>query len=495
MRKLTCILIALIASSLCYSQLAGKERQQPIRIANYAERNKNCEVLYISTSYSKFDYQQPGEINFLNNVTILAIDLVYTDFPAGHAFHSLNRNRFLKLEAILAGVNLKNVPVTLYRQTKAKTKQEAEKDFHGFAIYYKKNIPSTAMAVITDSTVILPKDSVDTDRVISESSKDSTPPQVFMTDDEFIKKLTDADFNPDTLSKIKDAFLKIIDSVNTTYFLCYNKSMEDSFKLNKLLKVKVYTKEVMVESGKITKSDLKFYKNCEKFLHITSKVPVYNPLARFYTLDSVVEKVLTRNKWKSMMVCADVTGSMSPYVLQLLVWLKLNSNNQSLKYFVAFNDGDDKQDKKKKIGKTGGIYSTPSWHYKDVANTVYTGVKNGNGGDAPENDIEALLFGQNYCNNCSNFILIADNNAPVKDIMLLHKINKPIKVILCGVSSFINTNYLNIARKTGGSIHTIETDITHLALMKEGEIFEFNGREYKIKGGSFFDITVTKTNL
>ncbi len=494
MRKLTCALLALIASLMCYSQLAGNELQQPLRIATYTERKKNCEVLYISTTYSKFDYPVPGELNSLNNATILAIDLVYTDFPAGHSFNSLNRNRFLKLDTMLAGVNLKNIPVTLYRQTRAKTKHEAEKDFHGFVIYYKKNT-ARPMAAIDDLFINLPKDTVEIEDLSPKSILDSAAAQIYMTDDEFIKKLTDTDFNPDTLSKIKDAFLKIIDSVNTTYFSCYSKSLEDSFKSNKLLKVKVYTKEVMVENGQINKSDLKFYKNCEKFLHITGKVPVYSPLARFYTLDSVVEKVLTRNKWNNMMVCADVTGSMSPYVVQLLVWLKLNANNQSLKYFVAFNDGDNKQDKKKKIGKTGGIYSTPSWQYKDVAKTVYTGVKNGNGGDTPENDIEALLFGQDFCNNCSNFILIADNNAPVKDLALLHKMSKPVKVILCGVSIFINTDYLNIARKTGGSIHTIEADITHLALMKEGEIFEFKGRQYKIKGGSFVDITVIKTAL
>lgn len=51
MRKLTCALLALIASLMCYSQLAGNELQQPLRIATYTERKKNCEVLYISTTY------------------------------------------------------------------------------------------------------------------------------------------------------------------------------------------------------------------------------------------------------------------------------------------------------------------------------------------------------------------------------------------------------------------------------------------------------------
>jgi hypothetical protein len=300
------------------------------------------------------------------------------------------------------------------------------------------------------------------------------------------------DFNPDSLAAIKEAYLKVQDSTTVTNYYCYSKTQEEFYKANNITDIKIYSKEEMLDKGYLTKESLKFYKGCDKFMSVTTKFLVYNPLARFFTTDSAVTKTLNRNKWANMMVCADVTGSMSPYIIQLLLWLKLNANDRSLNSFVAFNDGDDKPDKKKKIGKTGGIYSTRSWQYKDVAGVVYDGVKNGDGGDIAENDMEALLSGQNLCNDCSNFILIADNNAPVKDISLLYKMNKPVKVILCGVYNFINVDYLNIARKTGGSIHTIEKDITHLALMKEGEIFEFGGRQYKIKGGSFVDITVTK---
>ena len=195
------------------------------------------------------------------------------------------------------------------------------------------------------------------------------------------------------------------------------------------------------------------------------------------------------------MVCADVTSSMTPHVVQLMLWLKLNANNRSLGYFAAFNDGDSTPDNKKKIGRTGGIYSTTSWNYIDVAKIVYKAVNAGNGGDDAENVIEGLLDGQKNSADCENYVLIADNYAPVKDLKLLKKINKPIKIVLCGAGSRINVDYLNIARKSGGSVHTIEDDIINLALMKEGEIFEFKGRQYKIKGGNFFDITIKKTNL
>ncbi|CAF4270482.1 unnamed protein product, partial [Rotaria sordida] len=36
-------------------------------------------------------------------------------------------------------------------------------------------------------------------------------------------------------------------------------------------------------------------------------------------------------------------------------------------------------------------------------------TKNGNGGDGPENDIEAILYGIKQCSTCTNLIHIAGN--------------------------------------------------------------------------------------
>ena len=121
-------------------------------------------------------------------------------------------------------------------------------------------------------------------------------------------------------------------------------------------------------------------------------------------------------------------------------------------------------------------------------------IQNGSGGDIAENDIEALIAAQQQCPDCENLVLIADNNAPVKDISLLSKVNKPVKVILCGSQYYLNPDYLKIARETGGSVHTMEADITRLAFLKEGEIFEFNGIRYRISKGSFVNISIPKSN-
>ena len=494
MRKATCAILFLFMTLFTQAQ-TGHELQTPVLLPVYTATEQNYEALYIPTRYAKADFDSTTGFTLLANAEILKIDLVYTDFPANHSFNKLNQGRFLALEKMLPGIDLDKIPVKLYRQTNASSRKEAEKNFHGFVIYYKKintEPEKTTAPVLTtqkkdDSTSLIAK----AKPVLNDSIRVNT----FISDGDFIQKLIDSDFNSDSLQKVKDAYLYPTDSTTINYFVCYTPESLKYYKSRKADKIRIYTKEEMVEKGYLQKSALKNYKDCNDFIYITGKVPSFSPLARFYTPDSTVQKVLSRNSWTKMMVCADVTSSMTPHVIQLMFWLKLNANNRSLRYFTAFNDGDDKDDKDKKIGSTGGIYSTRSWNYIDLAKIVYKAVNAGHGGDNAENDIEGLIDGQNNAVDCENYVLIADNNAPVKDISLLKNITKPIKVVVCGIKTNIRVDYLNIARKTGGSVHTIEDDITNLALMKEGEIFEFKGRQYKIKGGNFFDITVNKTKL
>ena len=50
-------------------------------------------------------------------------------------------------------------------------------------------------------------------------------------------------------------------------------------------------------------------------------------------------------------------------------------------------------------------------------------------------------------------------------------------------------DYLLIAWKTKGSIHTIEEDITKIASMMEGQDVVVKGVVYRIMGGDFIRIT------
>ena len=207
--------------------------------------------------------------------------------------------------------------------------------------------------------------------------------------------------------------------------------------------------------------------------------------------DSTVLKVMGRNPtWKNMAIVGDFTGSMTPYIAQIVLWHKLNLglNKKKIKRFVFFNDGDQKADQDKEIGATGGIYHTPQLALDSVINTAVATIEGGFGGDGPENDVEALLFAQKRNPAIQNLVLIADNWSTMRDVALIKDIKKPVRVVLCGVVGPINVEYLNLAYRSKGSLHTIEQDINHLIKAQEGTIIRINGYQYRLSKGQFKQI-------
>lgn len=166
-----------------------------------------------------------------------------------------------------------------------------------------------------------------------------------------------------------------------------------------------------------------------------------------------------------MVAVVDVTGSMQPCAAAVYKWLVLASDKLNMiKYYVFFNDGDNKADSSKVIGKTEGIYGIPTINLTTTLAVMQAAMKNGNGGDGPENDIEAILFGIKNCPTCTNLIHIADNQVTPRDMILLANVTLPVKVITCQLgSSPVNPDLLTIAARTGGSLHTLEQDIINLS--------------------------------
>jgi hypothetical protein len=203
--------------------------------------------------------------------------------------------------------------------------------------------------------------------------------------------------------------------------------------------------------------------------------------------NDVITRVLDRNEqWKNCLVVTDVTGSMLPYMGQFLVWHQLNLKTGAKNIdFVLFNDGNNMKDALKVVGSTGGIYYIHTDKFHELKKEVNYAQHNGSGGDREENNIEAALYGIKMNPSASAIIMIADNNATPRDLELLSEVNKPIHVILCGAENGINVEYLDLVRKNGGSLHTIEDDIENLAAMNEGEEIEIEGRSYRIEDGKF----------
>jgi hypothetical protein len=214
------------------------------------------------------------------------------------------------------------------------------------------------------------------------------------------------------------------------------------------------------------------------------KNPNNTDFSKFTFKDSSVLKALNRNtEWNKILVVADVTGSMSPYIAQLLIWYRLNTKKDKIIQWVFFNDGDFKTEDQKKLGSTGGIYSTNSDSFEVVLALTLETMMNGNGGDAAENDVEALIKGLELCPECEDIVLIADNNSPVRDLSLAKSVGKPIKIILCGSQSGVNVQFLDLAIDTKGSIHTIEDDLQNLVELSEGQILKIGKQTFKVVDG------------
>lgn len=207
---------------------------------------------------------------------------------------------------------------------------------------------------------------------------------------------------------------------------------------------------------------------------------------KFNFNDSTVLKVMNRNpQWKNKLIVTDLTASMYPYSGQLLVWYKLNYLDQDILELVFFNDGDGKPIERKRIGNTGGIYFCEDCNYENLFNVMIETIVAGNGGENPENDMEAMIKAIKETEKFDNLILIADNYSQVRDMELLEKLNVPVKIILCGVTSFVSLEYLNIAYKTKGTVHTIENDIVNIASTLEGETITIKNKKYRLSRGTF----------
>lgn len=203
--------------------------------------------------------------------------------------------------------------------------------------------------------------------------------------------------------------------------------------------------------------------------------------------DSVILEGLSKLKPdKRTLIAADVTGSMYPYIGQLLLWYKMNQEEFNVQNFVFFNDGDNRPDLTKKVGRVGGVY--PVQANNDLLKlklVMEEAISKGNGGDMQENDIEGILGGMKQFRRTDKIILVADRKSPVRDIVLLKKVKVPVYVLLCGAPEFTHIHYLNMAQKTGGAVYSLGEQWIDLKGIEEGQRLEIGHLKYQFRGGHF----------
>ncbi len=113
-------------------------------------------------------------------------------------------------------------------------------------------------------------------------------------------------------------------------------------------------------------------------------------------------------------------------------------------------------------------------------------MKLGDGGERPENDIEAMGKTLDRSGIAPKaIVLIADNNSPVRDLSLFNKLRAqkvPVYVIVCGaIHGFVSVEYLEIARRTKGKVFTMEGELAGLLDLNEGETIEVGTQKFIVR--------------
>lgn len=421
----------------------------------------------------------------LNDVSIQRIDLVYTVYKTSPDFdqEKLNENRVSQLKKAWPAVANNLISWNSYGQNKATNSEDAKAMFHGFYVYYRPIPTKESMeaeiaflddlffgdaATSTETAIREDSESARTNVAIVSTEAHAVEPEKtseIITSVDFITGITTC-FEPVKQRMFSEGEFKVsMDSVMTLPgFYGYSESAVMDRRLN------TYPKDVIWYFA---------LDSCDTGASRSTSAIAYTP-AKDY---EVVETVFNRNPtWTNSLVVMDVTGSMSSYIAKTMAWVKATQNDPKVSAFVFFNDGDQKLNYQKITGKVGGIYSVPNGEFNSVYQVMKQTMQNGGGGDCPENNLEATLYGIEKYGDCDEVIMVADNWATPRDLELVAQLNVPIHIILCGTGYGINIEYIQLAIDSGGSIHTIEEDLDTRDI-KPGVAFELGNAFYTIVNG------------
>jgi hypothetical protein len=396
-------------------------------------------------------------LNIRDSVKPYRIDIVYSKYPVKkgtyHEIYPLLFNRLQALFSMDTALNRSDIEWNKILQTHCENNKQVSRLYHGIVIWYKtkpkeiKGSPTLTAAAntATSNSVSVP---------VENTAEKLFSPQFSKEDlSDIIDHIKSSSFFPDSIRKAvvsKPADVQI--SIVKTYLNHILKSQEESA-------------------------------SPENIKHYLTEI---NEFISLYRTDETVPETFSRHsEWKNLAVVNDWTGSMYGYGAQVLQWHLQNLKRSGITSLTLFNDGDEKPDSKKRIGETGGIYSEKAENIKKIIALFYLVMLRGSGGDIPENDIEALLRARETFSN-SNLILIADNNACIKDIELVQQMGKPVKIILCGIEKdrLINPDYVTLAKITGGGIYTIDDDIENIDAQTgaNGELISMNDPRIHLTG-------------
>jgi hypothetical protein len=204
-----------------------------------------------------------------------------------------------------------------------------------------------------------------------------------------------------------------------------------------------------------------------------------------------IKSMLYRNKdqWPKKRIVANIDCSMYGYIDELLVWNYLNEEEQANNQYFLFN-GFNYVGEEHGQHSRRGIFPVVQNNVQGFFKTIDRIVNFSCRGSRLENVVEALLLGAKDKNQQEDLIFIADNYSDVSDLHLLDQLEVPVHVLLTASEYGVNENYLEIAYRTGGSIHTVSEDINNQQLhaLEDGQQLRIGTHTYTFFKGKFLKI-------
>lgn len=440
-----CLCLALSEAAAQDKELDARMQLKPMAVSKVLVDTGYAVYLPMAFNSSHItDFSQLAKIKDLNSV--YGIDLVYTRFREVDSFNQpkLNYKRYAELKKMVPALfHKKDLVWRVIEQQEARTKEVAQNYFHGFVIYLKNDVP----------------------------------PEISAREIETIKSVLSTYY--DTMEWIPEKVeWKVKRSrIETGKYLPRNEKKRREGILYDSRGIWFREPEVYIRKDSIIKKKSGGY---------------YRKIGYFdtsYFKGTSEFNLLARRKWsQKMAVVTDVTGSMTPFSTQVMLWIKFNPKVLDEGRFVFFNDGDNKPDPYKIIGKTGGIYFAPEHEFDSVLQVMTLAMAKGMGGDIPENDLEAVKGALERWPDTDTVLLIADNEAPVKDLTLLAGLKKPVSVMVCGVDTKIHPDYIKITTATGGKLFVLETEVRNLKGIKNGEKVQIGKSLFQYQKGGLYKV-------
>ncbi|HLP14007.1 MAG TPA: leucine-rich repeat domain-containing protein [Flavobacteriales bacterium] len=425
---------ARLPNNKVYGPIAEKEFTRH-EVYQYTPTDKPG-TIHLKNGLRKTTYESPEKWTRISDtVNVDSIDIVFSKYPLRadgyHMHYDLLCNRLVHLFEIDELLNDPNIKFRMILQTHCTSDAQVGTLFHGAAIHYSPINKKVQAKTVEQKPKTI-------EEVIAENNKAQTREVSMKEAVASIEKIPDLPVELKNLLKNKSVEEKA--SVMVNYF-------EEKLKNN--------TYEDTITQAVLEKYEEKAHEFIDRY-NYSKKTKVLDVFAR-------------HPEWKKALVVADWTGSMYAYGAQALLWHVTNFEKSYIKYFTLFNDGDMTRDADKIIGETGGIYHQEANRIGQIVDLYNLVMLKGGGGDGPENNLEAVIKGIHEFPDHGDVIMIADNFACVKDMQLLGQIKEPVRIIVCGAaqSEGVNPQLLEIAAKTGGSVHTMEDDLYNLLMEEE----------------------------